>query len=98
MSNSYCIGYNDLFYKCLNRYEGVKKVSEKKKVIHVKNLEVHAENVTIIPPHHRRDPFFGPRREELENSVVDEEQEDNELEEVESESQDDQQRPPFSWI
>ncbi|GAA0301462.1 hypothetical protein GGQ92_001362 [Gracilibacillus halotolerans] len=75
-------------------------MSENKKVIHVKNLEIHAENVEIIPPR-RRDPFFGPRREEIEatgEEEVRETPEENVQEEEDNEREDDQQRPPFSWI
>lgn len=41
----------------------MKKLSEKKKqVIHVKDLVIKADHVTLEPPERRVDPFFGPRR------------------------------------
>ncbi|MFD1360145.1 hypothetical protein [Lentibacillus salinarum] len=36
-------------------------MSDHKKVIHVKDLVIKADNVHIEPRRPRRDPFFGPR-------------------------------------
>ncbi|WP_026571087.1 MULTISPECIES: hypothetical protein [Sediminibacillus] len=78
-------------------------MSEKKKVIYVKDLVIKADNVTFEPPRQPRrhvDPFFGPRRVEAE--------EVEEKEQVEAvETKDDEQeeahheedgRKGFSWI
>ena len=83
-------------------------MSDKKKVIYVKDLVIKADNVTIEPPkrHHRPfDPFFGPvRGVEGEDDKGDrdfDEKEDkydhDDAEGVEDESSDDDKRP-FSWI
>ncbi len=73
-------------------------MSEKKKVIYVKDLVIKADNVRIEPTR-RHDPFFGPR------GVEDEEEElieKDEVEEVADEQDDDDkekgERPPFSWF
>ncbi|WP_181349116.1 hypothetical protein [Thalassobacillus sp. CUG 92003] len=45
-------------------------MSEKKKVIYVKDLVIKADNVKIEPTHEkRRDPFFGRDHEESRNEV-----------------------------
>ena len=72
-------------------------MSEHKKVIHVKDLVIKADNVVIEPTQHqhRRDPFrLGPRQrmEEEYNHKKDEKIEDEEN------SESDEKRPPFSWL
>ncbi|KGX92723.1 hypothetical protein N781_15540 [Pontibacillus halophilus JSM 076056 = DSM 19796] len=85
-------------------------MSEKKKrVIHVDDLVIHAENVIIEPRRQRpddrprrMDPFFGnPRYQEAEAAEAEVETEEvNEEAEAteEADTNDEQQRPPFSWI
>lgn len=76
-------------------------MSDNKKVIHVKDLVIKADNVHIESERrpHRPDPFFGfgprMRREEAETEAeltstesVDESEEDHDRDE----------RRPFSWI
>ncbi|MDL4842946.1 hypothetical protein [Aquibacillus rhizosphaerae] len=66
-------------------------MSEKKKVIYVKDLVIKADNVTIEPPKHQPrprpiDPFFGPRREEfLAEEVVEDKHEKKEEVEADEE-------------
>ncbi len=71
-------------------------MSEKKKVIYVKDLVIKADNVRIEPTH-RKDPFFGPRAVE-EEELVEEEAIEEEKEERESDEENKDDRPPFSWI
>ena len=69
-------------------------MSEKKKVIYVKDLVIKAENVRVERerPHH---PLFGGREhEEHERN----EEEVREEEHKESHKEEDNDRPPFSWI
>ncbi|WP_077623033.1 hypothetical protein [Sediminibacillus massiliensis] len=80
-------------------------MSEKKKVIYVKDLVIKADNVHIEPQHNRRpavDPFFGHRRveEEMEDRKDDhvEDIEDVEDDHDHKDKQDDDERRPFSWI
>ncbi|UOR13107.1 hypothetical protein [Halobacillus amylolyticus] len=65
-------------------------MSEKKKVIHVKDLIIKADNVVIEPQrdHDRYDPFFGGRRKKR-----DEEDEKGKHHDDESSS-----RGGFSWL
>ncbi|SHM40882.1 hypothetical protein [Gracilibacillus kekensis] len=70
-------------------------MSDKKKVIYVKDLVIKADNVRIEPTR-RQDPFFGPRAIEEEEQVEEEILEEKEEEEGSEEDKDD--RPPFSWI
>lgn len=78
-------------------------MSDKKRIIKVDDLVIYADNVTVEPrrpdrdrddhdrPHRERplfDPFLGPRRQEVEEEVHEEAEE--------TEEGDD--RPPFSWI
>ncbi|SDJ86584.1 hypothetical protein [Sediminibacillus albus] len=75
-------------------------MSEKKKVIYVKDLVIKADNVTVEPAQsrHQVDPFFGPRRiesEEVEEKVDDEVLGDEDDKENDKE---DGGRRPFSWI
>jgi hypothetical protein len=74
-------------------------MSEKKKEIYVKDLVIKADNVFFEPPKPRRfDPFFGPRRRDVEDSEVKvEAAEDVENKEESSESAE-KHRRPFSWI
>ncbi|SDL97472.1 hypothetical protein [Sediminibacillus halophilus] len=77
-------------------------MSEKKKVIYVKDLVIKADNVTFEPPHQPRrhvDPFFGPRRVEAEE-VMEKEQEEGEAveEEQEEHHHEGDGRKGFSWI
>ncbi|SFL36374.1 hypothetical protein SAMN04487943_101174 [Gracilibacillus orientalis] len=73
-------------------------MSEKKKVIYVKDLVIKADNVRIEPTR-RQDPFFGPREVEGEEE---ERFEKDDVEELEDEQDDDDkdknERPPFSWF
>ncbi|MGY0694239.1 hypothetical protein ACW2QC_15910 [Virgibacillus sp. FSP13] len=75
-------------------------MSDKKKVIHVKDLVIKADNVYVEPRHHRRyDPFFGPGRqvEEQEEVVESTSDRDDHYDKDDDESGDNR-RPPFSWI
>lgn len=68
-----------------------------KKVIHVKDLVIKADNVIIErAPGHHRDPFFGglPRREE----GIEERMESSYDVESEDHRDEDDRRRPFSWI
>lgn len=65
-------------------------MSEKKKVIHVKDLVIKADNVRIEPAH-RPDPFLGGRQHEAEKSQ-------GEAKEGHQEKDDHQEKPPFSWL
>ncbi|AIF45224.1 hypothetical protein [Virgibacillus sp. SK37] len=75
-------------------------MSEKKQVIHVKDLIIKADNVYIEPTHQRRprevDPFFGraPRsdREERDNESSEERFHHDESEEA-SEHKEERRRP-----
>ncbi|WP_407271023.1 hypothetical protein [Radiobacillus sp. PE A8.2] len=78
---------------------------KKKKVIYVKDLVIKADNVTIEPPKRRRpvDPFFGPRREEVEAVEEERHEKHDEVESVEEErddykDDDEGEKRPFSWI
>ncbi len=71
-------------------------MSDKKKVIYVKDLVIKADNVRIEPTR-RQDPFFGPRSVE-EEEIVEEEVIEEEKEKLESEEDNNDDRPPFSWI
>ncbi|QTM98707.1 hypothetical protein ERJ70_04985 [Sediminibacillus dalangtanensis] len=78
-------------------------MSEKKKVIYVKDLVIKADNVTFEPPRqprHHVDPFFGPRRMEAEE--VGEKEQEEAVEAVEEEHEEHHQeedgRKGFSWI
>lgn len=72
-------------------------MSDKKRVIHVNDLVIHADNVIIEPRHHDRsdnsddrvDPFFGRRRKANE-------QDESRSHRDEDESPD--RRKGFSWF
>ncbi|WP_058308117.1 hypothetical protein [Gracilibacillus massiliensis] len=70
-------------------------MSDKKKVIYVKDLVIKADNVRIEPTR-RQDPFFGPRAVEEEEQVEEEVLEEEKTEQDSEEDNND--RPPFSWI
>jgi hypothetical protein len=72
-----------------------KLVSERKQVIHVKDLVIKADNVYIEPkrPHHRN-PFFGGRTQEEAEDVHHEDREHFENESDEKEGR----RDPFGWF
>ncbi|UOQ46950.1 hypothetical protein MUN88_12700 [Gracilibacillus caseinilyticus] len=75
-------------------------MSEKKKVIYVKDLVIKADNVRIEPTR-RHDPFFGPRSVEDDHHEVDdvvEEREEHHDHDDHKDHKDDNDRPPFSWI
>ncbi|GGB40347.1 hypothetical protein F3157_16435 [Virgibacillus dakarensis] len=75
-------------------------MSDKKKVIHVKDLVIKADNVHIEPRRpHRYDPFFGGRRmdEQHESAEAAGDERENEHEHAD-ESEDRDNRGPFSWI
>ncbi|WP_106497950.1 hypothetical protein [Lentibacillus sp. Marseille-P4043] len=73
-------------------------MSDKKKVIHVKDLVIKADNVYVEPRHHRRyDPFFGPGRQMEEQEDVESRSYDDDHHDNDDESGDNR-RPPFSWI
>lgn len=68
-----------------------------KKVIHVKDLVIKADNVIIERQGHHRDPFFGgfPRREEkLEGRM----ESSHDIESDDRKDDDDDRKRPFSWI
>ncbi|UOQ86492.1 hypothetical protein [Gracilibacillus salinarum] len=76
-------------------------MSEKKKVIYVKDLVIKADNVRIEPTR-RHDPFFGPRsveddHDELLEDVAEEREEHHDHDDH-KDHKDDNDRPPFSWI
>ncbi|MCT2535673.1 hypothetical protein NC661_06635 [Aquibacillus koreensis] len=82
-------------------------MSEKKKVIYVKDLVIKADNVVIEskkPEPRRVDPFFGPgpKRDEVVADEVEEEKydkDDDDIEAVEDHEDDkDDKKRPFSWI
>ncbi|RYG72126.1 hypothetical protein EU245_11595 [Lentibacillus lipolyticus] len=85
-------------------------MSDHKKVIHVKDLVIKADNVHIEPRRPRRDPFFGPYspRATEERDAWDESSDHehthhdhshHEESTDEHEDRDDRGgRPPFSWI
>lgn len=67
-------------------------MSEEKKVIHVKDLVIKAENVRIEPAH-RPDPIFGGRKHDekkREDNVEDKHDHDS--------KHDHNDKPPFSWV
>lgn len=69
-------------------------MSDQKKVIHVKDLVIKADNVHIEPQRRPyRDPFFGPRR-----PLTNEESSEAENSEKEESDDDKDERRPFSWI
>lgn len=82
-------------------------MSDKKKVIYVKDLVIKADNVIIESSHHR-DPFFGGRQRRVEDVEEqrthhrDEERDEHENkhrhnhDDHEEKKHDD--RPPFSWL
>ncbi|HLR61744.1 MAG TPA: hypothetical protein VK097_04805 [Lentibacillus sp.] len=71
-------------------------MSEHKKVIHVKDLVIKADNVHIEPRRPRRDPFFGPwmRRD----AEAHEESIDKHDSQHEESPEDNRGRGPASWI
>lgn len=80
-------------------------MSESKKVIHVKDLVIKAENVHFEqPPRPERgrpfDAFFGVRRPDTESAVEQNEKEaDIELSEEEQEQKEpNRENRPFSWL
>ncbi|WP_226037632.1 hypothetical protein [Aquibacillus saliphilus] len=80
-------------------------MSEKKKVIYVKDLVIKADNVHIEPQQRPRsnDPFFGPRRGVLAEESVEDKKDEEEVEAVEDDHgnddhKDDEEKRPFSWI
>ncbi|MEN1967207.1 hypothetical protein WMZ97_03920 [Lentibacillus sp. N15] len=81
-------------------------MSDNKKVIHVKDLVIKADNVHLEPEYHRPrfDPFFGRMvndRRAYEEPVKNEQEIDEEVEQVhDQELEDDnkENRAPFSWI
>ncbi|MFD1040697.1 hypothetical protein ACFQ3N_20255 [Virgibacillus byunsanensis] len=74
-------------------------MSDKKQVIHVKDLVIKADNVRIEPQRQRRDPFFGPRvMGERDESPESPEKRDDHDDRESSENKDDRDREPFSWI
>ncbi|WP_117170906.1 hypothetical protein [Paraliobacillus sediminis] len=86
------------------------KKHESKKIIHVKDLVIKAENVHFEPTHQQRpeersrpfDAFFGKRREEEAvqedrvEEVRDEEVKEEQEEALETEKR--EERRPFSWL
>lgn len=70
-------------------------MSDKKQVIHVKDLVIKADNVHIVRPRHeRRDPFFfGPRGERAEYV----ESSDHKDDDKEESSENKPERRPF-WF
>lgn len=65
-------------------------MSDNKKVIHVKDLVIKADNVRIEPAH-RPDPFFGRKHPEVEEDTEEEKGKQHKKE-------DDHEKPPFSWL
>ncbi|WP_277678585.1 hypothetical protein [Gracilibacillus dipsosauri] len=81
-------------------------MSEKKKVIYVKDLVIKADNVRIEPTR-RRDPLFGGARQEPQaderehhhdNDDVREERDERHDHEEHDDHKDRDDRPPFSWL
>ncbi|WP_112180167.1 hypothetical protein [Paraliobacillus zengyii] len=87
------------------------KKPESKKIIHVKDLVIKADNVYFEPPHQQHRPeerprpfdaFFGKRREEEAvqadhvEEVHDEEVKEDKEEILETEKR--EERRPFSWL
>lgn len=71
------------------------QVSDKKQVIHVKDLVIKADNVHIERPRHdRRDPFFDPLRGERR---VDVESSDSKNDDKEESIENKPERRPF-WF
>ncbi|QKY68626.1 hypothetical protein [Lentibacillus sp. CBA3610] len=79
-------------------------MSDDKKVIHVKDLVIKADNVHIQPsqpsrPHPRRDPFFGRWDMGRHEESTDKESVDKEsAHDKESSSEEKRDRKPFSWF
>ncbi|WP_188455659.1 hypothetical protein [Virgibacillus oceani] len=84
---------------------------DRRKVIHVRDLVIKADNVFIQPRRSHRDPFFGGRRDEREEHDERGEQEHHDHMEDDYESPDRDhhhdrdhddddrgERRPFSWI
>lgn len=74
-----------------------KLVSERKQVIHVKDLVIKADNVYIEPTRqHHRNPFFGGRtQEEAAEDVHHEYREDVENK---TDEKKEERRDPFGWF
>lgn len=75
-------------------------MSDNRKVIHVKDLVIKADNVYFDRSDRRhRDPFFGGRHDdERVEGAEDREHDDRDDESSNSDSDDNQDRGPFSWI
>lgn len=76
-------------------------MSDNRKVIHVKDLVIKADNVYFDRPDRRhRDPFFGGRHDDDERveGAEDRGHDDRDDESSSSDSDDNQDRGPFSWI
>jgi len=73
-------------------------MSEQKKVIHVKDLVIKADNVRFEPSRRPVDPFFGPRRrrEEGEENQETPKSENEQSEDEEEKSE--RRRPPLFWL
>lgn len=70
------------------------QVSDKKQVIHVKDLVIKADNVYVERPRHgRRDPFFDPK--EKRHNAESSDRKDHDKEES---SEHKSERRPFSWF
>ncbi|MBP1947216.1 hypothetical protein [Virgibacillus litoralis] len=76
-------------------------MSDNRKVIHVKDLVIKADNVYFDrPDRRRRDPFFGDRQDDDESveGTESSSHRDRDDESSSSDSNDNDNRGPFSWI
>ncbi len=77
-------------------------MSDNRKVIHVRDLVIKADNVYFDrPDRRRRDPFFGGReddKERVEGVEYTGHDDRDDDESSSSDSDDNQNRGPFSWI
>ncbi|MGN8644580.1 hypothetical protein ACTNEO_00665 [Gracilibacillus sp. HCP3S3_G5_1] len=72
-------------------------MSDKKKVIYVKDLVIKADNVRIEPTR-RHDPFFGPRGVEEEEELLEKDAVEETADDKDDDDKEKEERPPFSWI
>lgn len=80
-------------------------MSERKQVIHVKDLVIKADNVYVERgrrrehDHHQHlDPFFGSERNEEESERRESSNDHQHTQEFESGEQDEERRRPFDWF
>ncbi|WP_042224664.1 hypothetical protein [Oceanobacillus manasiensis] len=72
-------------------------MSERKQVIHVRDLVIKADNVYIEPSRsHHRNPFLGGRKPEEEADVEDRHEDKKDLNDEYDDK--DERRDPFAWF